>query len=97
MEKIKNKKTAYVAIEVVGVNNAKVSARVLDMLKYLHDEGLIEDYELFVTDSHPLKEAKKLISTVLYEVMKIKDFSNSVHSKIFPILSFLSEFANKKK
>jgi len=97
MEKIKNKKTVYVGMEIVGVNNSKVSAKTLDVLKYLHDEGIIEGYELFATDSHPLKESKKLITTVLYEVMKIKDFSDSVYTKIIPMLNFLSEFANKKK
>lgn len=97
MNKIKNKRTAYIGVEIVGVNNAKVSARAINMLKYLHNEGLIENYELFVTDSHSLKESKKLISSVLYEVMKLKDFSEAVFNKLLPMITFASELVNKNK
>jgi len=96
MEKIKKTRTAYIGIELVGINNSKVSAKTLDILKHLHEEGVIENYELFVTDSHPLKETKKVISFFLFEIMKLKDFSDGIVNKVTPAVKFLVDFVNRK-
>ncbi len=76
MNKSKTTKTVYLAVEVVTKNSGKASLKTIEMLKHLYKEGLIENYEVFVVDDNPINDTKKFISSVLFEVMKIKTFSD---------------------
>lgn len=98
MKKMK-KQTVYVAIEVVGINGGKASARALDILHDLHRQGMIENYEVFASDSHPLKDTKKIIAPILFEVFKLKEISTKTYIMFEPMIAFFGNMVkllNKK-
>jgi hypothetical protein len=96
MDKLKKTKTVYIGIELLAGTKDKATTKTLDMLKYLYDEGFVENYEVFVADDHSLKESKRLVTDILFEVMKVKDLSDKVYKEVAPMISYFLKVIGKK-
>jgi hypothetical protein len=96
MEKL-NKKTVYVGIELLGVDNGQVSSKAIQLLKGLTEDGTIQNFEVFLVDDYPLKETKKVVTDILYEAIKLKYLAEEVKGYVKPITELLSKILEKGK
>ena len=95
MEKIKKTKTVYLAIEVLAGSPGKASEKAIDMMKHLYNEGFVENYEIFLADDHSINETKKFISAILFEVMKLKSFTDKAFITFNSYIKLFNDIVNQ--
>jgi len=72
------KQTLYIGIEVDAKAQGRTTPRIITVLDNIKKEGYINQYEVFLCDDQPLQETKKILSGILYEIVKARTMTDSV-------------------